>query len=277
MIRRLRTEWSRPYGVGGRAVYTLLSLLSVLSLGVLAWEAFWSGQRLGPFILVMPSLLALNWLLLLRGYQRAGTILLFVTSLGLSVTIAVLRGHVAGEPFVQLILLLITVGLVMGSRAALIGGIVAATAAMGMSALIAADIVDGEAVTLEPTVATFVFYAVSLLLITLMLVVGIRSNEALVETVEEMNGALTNELAERGRMAAALAASEAELAAVLAGAPIGVITAGSDGRIVRVDGAIAGRVAPGCSELGALLAPDDLAAVQDRLDELRAGAASVAP
>ncbi|MEM7271969.1 MAG: ATP-binding protein [Actinomycetota bacterium] len=267
----------RPLDVGGRAVYTLLTLASLVTVAVSAWALLGAQLNPGPWVLFAPVLFAVTWVLLLQGRQRAGTILLFTTFVGVAIAVAAARGNLGGEPFVIIVLVLTAIGLVSGSRAAIVAGVAASAIVVAFSILFTTGAIEGRTLTLEPTAITGLLYAISVLLITMMLVIGVRGYETLLGRVRDMNQALGAELEERERMAAALAASEAELGTILAHAPIGVVTADREGRILRFDGAMAATTDRTVENLRSIVSEADLTNCRRRVAELRAGAPSVEP
>lgn len=268
----------RPGDVGSRAVYALLSLLTVASLLGIVRAAIADDATHHWFtVFIGPAAYGATWVLLLGGRRKAGTLLLFGSTVGVAVVITALTGTVAGEPFVLLILVLITVGLDQGSRVATMGGLVSAAATIVAAILVREGFLVAPDSPSGAGLGPASFHALSLLLVTLMLVIGIRHNEALVAEVGEVNDALSSELEERTRVSAALAQNQAELAAILDSAPIGVVTAATDGRILRVDGAIAHLLDDPVLDLPTLVSPTGWNAVECRIEALRESAGPVEP
>lgn len=198
-----------------------------------------------------------SWILLVRRRQTAALVLVFCSVVALAAYVAVLIGNVWAEPFVLLLVLMVAFGLEAGSRVALVSGLVIALVILALMGLLAVDVVEGQAVTVDASLGSGVFFALSTMMIAVLLFYGLRGYERLVRRVGEMNTAI------RG--------SQAQLEAILRSAPVGVVTVELDGHIARVDGALAGLIDTSAATVSALVSPPYRRTVKRQLAQTCSG------
>ncbi|MGI9614938.1 MAG: two-component system sensor histidine kinase NtrB [Acidimicrobiales bacterium] len=246
-------------------------LVVVIVAGDEIHEPFVLGRVLWVLVLIPIAVLAFDQ----RRIETA-SILLAVSALVFATVLLVRSGNVAGEPFVLLVAATVGAGVISGAKGAVAVGSLGTATIMVAAAALATGLVPRRDFIADATIPAATSYAVGLATITALLYLTTKASDLLFVELKAVNSKLEEELERRGRTSGALLESQAELEATLMNAPLGILTADLNGRIVRSNQALADLVHTSgagltSSTIYSIIDPADLDRFIQRLDDVVAG------
>ena len=219
--------------------------------------------------------------LLKRGHLWFITRAYVVLAVVMTVMTTVSETYVGMEPQAYFMAVMVVASLVIGAEAVLWTGFFAS--AFSAIFILAGGWQTGFASTAwSEAVGMGVNYAIYFLIITYLLYLGARSIESLLNKLTRMNVTLSDEVRMRTQTADALAQRELELNLTLENAPIGIVTFGLDGEMLRVNQALCEMLRCHESDLmalriKALISAENQPSFQHHLNQLCQGAKFTEP